>query len=97
MGERLYTELHYEAFFQKLSDAQIHVLYVLTENDLIPKKGIIEKLSEHYSKNPVVNAIDSLQFAGLIDFQYLKKQHKYFLSDDGIAFNEFVVAKRNRN
>lgn len=97
MGERLYTEYHYEAFFQKLTDAQIHVLYLLTENELIPKKGIIEMLSDHYSKNPIVNAIDSLQFAGLIDFQYLKKQHKYYLSDDGIAFNEFVGSKRNRN
>ncbi|WP_408895367.1 hypothetical protein [Paenibacillus taichungensis] len=91
MSEKLYTEVHYRAFLDKLSEAHISVLSIITDNNLIPKKDIISLMSENYSKNPVVAAIDALLFAGLISFEYSKRQHKFFLSDDGKAFTEYVA------
>ncbi|MGV2887620.1 hypothetical protein [Paenibacillus taichungensis] len=90
MPERLYSEVHFNAFMERLSQAHMSVLSIVTENNLIPKKDIIEKLSDTYSKNPIVNAIDALLFAGLISFKYVKKQHQFYLSEDGKAFNEFA-------
>lgn len=90
MPERLYLEHHYKAFFNKLKDPHILVLSTITENNLISTKDIIETLKEQYSKNPIVNAIDALLFAGLIDFKYEKKQHRYYLSEDGKLFNEYA-------
>lgn len=90
MPERLYSEVHYRAMFDRLTDAHMSVLSIVTENNLIPKKDIIEKMSGSYSKNPIVNAIDALLFVGLIAYKYDKKQHRFYLSEDGKAFNEFV-------
>lgn len=90
MPERLYSELHYRAFYEKLNQAHADVLYIVTQNSYIPKKDIIDKLSGSYSKNPIVNAIDALLFAGLISYRYVKKQHQFYLSEDGLAFNEYA-------
>ncbi|RRJ54899.1 hypothetical protein EHV15_35600 [Paenibacillus oralis] len=91
MPERLYSEIHYQGFLDRLSQAHVSVLNIVTDNNLIPKKDIIDKLSDIYSKNPIVNAIDALLFAGLISFKYVKKQHQFYLSEDGKAFNDYAT------
>jgi len=89
----MYNDEHFQAFYSRLTKQQISVLGVVTENSYISKSEIIEKLKDEYSKNPIVAAIDSLTFAGLITFRYKDKQHQYYLSEDGIAFNEYASKK----
>lgn len=91
MPDRVYSDEHYRAFWDRLNEAHISVLNIVTENNFIPKKDIIEKLNDSYSKNPIVNAIDALLFAGLIQFKYSKKQHLFYLSEDGKAFTAFAI------
>jgi hypothetical protein len=93
VSSRLYTDEHYQAFLSRLTKQHISVLMVITENSYISKTEIIEKLSGEYSKNPIVAAIDALLFAGLITYRYREKQHQYYLSEDGIAFNEYANKK----
>ena len=93
MSSRLFTDEHFAAFFSRLNQQHISVLNVITENSYIPKKDIIERLSVNYSKNPIVGAIDALLFAGLISYRYSERQHQYYLSEDGIAFNNFVITQ----
>lgn len=93
MSTQMYNELHYDAFLSKLTKQQTSVLSIVTENPYISKTDIIEKMKFEHSKNPTVAAIDSLYFAGLISFRYKDKQHQYFLTDDGIAFTQYVDKK----
>lgn len=100
MSSKLYSDEHYQAFYSRLTQQQISVLAVIMGNNYIAKKDIIEKLSDEYSKNPIVAAIDALLFAGLINYRYSRKQHQFYLSEDGIAFSDYAnkqIQEENQN
>jgi hypothetical protein len=93
LPERLYSESHYQAFLDRLSENHIAVLSVIAENSHIQKNDIIAKLKGQLSKVPVIGAIQALEFSGLIKYKYSKRRHLYYLSEDGLAFSDYAQQK----
>lgn len=91
---RLYHDVHYETFYQRMTEPIKEVLCIIGENGEINKQTIIEK--SRYSKTVVHACVEALYFPGLLKARTSRRETLYSLSEEGLGFVDYLLLNSSK-